>query len=48
MGDGPFGMVDMLDLLRRHPELAEINAGIGRNEGYHQSVSKDSLIAREK
>ena len=31
-----FGMQDVLDLLERRPELAQINAHIGRNEGYRK------------
>ena len=38
------GMADVLAVLKRHPELVEINAGIGRNEGYQESVHEDRLI----
>ena len=38
------GMADVLDVLRRHPELMEINASIGRNEGYQKSVREDRLV----
>ena len=41
MGDIPFGMKDVLDLLKRHPELKEINTGIKRNEGYEKSLHAD-------
>ena len=38
-----FGMADVLDVLKRHPELMEINVGVGRNEGYQKSVREDRL-----
>jgi spore coat polysaccharide biosynthesis protein SpsF (cytidylyltransferase family) len=38
-----FGMEDVLRLLRQHPELAELNRGIGRNEGYLKSLRADAL-----
>lgn len=31
-----FGMTELLALLNKHPELKEINAGVGRNEGYQK------------
>jgi spore coat polysaccharide biosynthesis protein SpsF len=37
-----FGMNDVLELLRAHPELAAINAGTQRNEGYLRSLLKDA------
>jgi len=42
-----FGMQEILDLLRRHPELATINAGIGRNEGYQRSLEEDAATGRD-
>lgn len=36
-----FGLDDVLALLRRHPELATLNAAIERNEGYLRSLRKD-------
>ncbi len=36
-----FGMDDVLDLLRRHPELTQINPGLARNEGYARSLRGD-------
>jgi spore coat polysaccharide biosynthesis protein SpsF len=38
-----FGMDDVLALLREHPELAAINAGTQRNEGYLHSLRKDAV-----
>ena len=38
-----FGMKDILQLLERHPELKEINAGIQRNEGLQKSLREDEL-----
>jgi spore coat polysaccharide biosynthesis protein SpsF (cytidylyltransferase family) len=45
-----FGMDDVLDLLRRHPELERINQGPARNEGYATSVRADRTLtdARKK
>ena len=37
-----FGVTDVLDVLRRNPGLAEMNAGIERNEGYRRSVEEES------
>ena len=44
------GMDDVLDLLRRHPELAALNRGIARNEGYATSVRVERALtdARKK
>lgn len=39
-----FGMNDVLDLLKSHPELVEINAGIRRNEGYEKSLKMDRRV----
>jgi glutamate-1-semialdehyde 2,1-aminomutase len=33
LGEAPFGLEEVLSLLRRRPALAQINQGIGRNEG---------------
>jgi len=44
LGDVPFGMKDVLDLLKRHPELKEINTGIERNEGYEKSLHADGRL----
>jgi spore coat polysaccharide biosynthesis protein SpsF len=38
------GMNEVLDLLRRHPELEAINRGIARNEGYAKSVRADRAL----
>lgn len=38
-----FGMDDVLSLLNRKPELAEINKGQVRNAGYKKSLKEDSL-----
>ena len=42
------GMADVLDVLKKRPELMEINAGIGRNEGYQKSVREDRLVDPEQ
>lgn len=36
-----FDMNDILQLLKRKPELEDINKGIGRNEGYAKSLKGD-------
>lgn len=36
-----FTTADVLALIHRHPELAQINANVTRNEGYHRSVVID-------
>ena len=41
LGEQPFGMEEVLALLEKRPELARINGGIRRNEGYETSVSGD-------
>jgi spore coat polysaccharide biosynthesis protein SpsF len=47
LGDTPFGLGDILDLLKRHPELNRINTGIARNEGYIKSLQEDAVIRAE-
>ena len=42
LGEVPFGMAEVLELLARRPELRQINAGIQRNEGYAKSVQGDT------
>jgi len=39
------GMDDVLEVLRRHPEIEAINRGPGRNEGYAKSVRADRILA---
>lgn len=41
-------MVDVLDVLREHPELQKTDASIGRNEGYQKSVREDRQISGRK
>jgi len=48
LGAVSFSIADVLDVLKKHPELMEINAGIGRNEGYQKSMHEDGLIAPEQ
>lgn len=43
-----FGLIDILALLREHPELSEINTGIETDEGYHRSLSEDVRISKRK
>jgi len=39
-----FSWRDVLDLLREHPELAEINSGVARNQGYEDSLLADAAL----
>jgi len=39
-----FYMRDVLDLLRKHPKLMEINKGIARDEGYLKSSREDRPV----
>lgn len=48
MTNTDFGMTDILELLSRHPEIVEINAGVDRNEGYQRSLREDTLFAFEE
>ena len=41
---GTAGMGEVLELLRRHPELEAINRGVARNEGYAKSVRADRAL----
>lgn len=43
LGTTPFGMAEMLRLLEKEPDLAQVNAGIDRNEGYRRSLDKDAV-----
>lgn len=43
-----FGMEEVLSLLDRDPRLLELNAGIGRNEGYIKSLCQDTLMNSDK
>lgn len=38
-----FGMADVLEVLKEHPEFMRINVGIERNEGYQKSLREDRL-----
>ncbi len=39
-----FGMKAILNLLKKHPEIEEINKNIIRNEGYLKSLKEDRII----
>ncbi len=47
LGTAAFGMSDVLAYLRLRPELKDINAGFGRNEGYQKSLREDSSISKD-
>jgi spore coat polysaccharide biosynthesis protein SpsF (cytidylyltransferase family) len=40
----PFQMEDIINLIRRHPELSEINEGFICNEGYLRSLEEDKIV----
>jgi len=42
--DRPFGMTDILKYLEEHPEVAALNKGQMRNEGYLKSLQEDAQI----
>lgn len=46
--DPAFGMADVLALLARRPELAELNAHIERNEGMKPSLAADEVAAKRE
>jgi spore coat polysaccharide biosynthesis protein SpsF len=39
-----FYMEDILELLREHPNLNQINQGIATNEGYAKSLKEDRVV----
>lgn len=39
-------MEDVINLLKEHPKLMEINKGIIRNEGYQKSLREDKVVKR--
>lgn len=39
-----FSMEDILELLRKHPNLEKINQGIPSNEGYDKSLREDRIV----
>jgi len=41
--DDHFGMEDVLRFIKEHPEIAVLNAGQDRNEGYLKSLKEDLL-----
>ncbi|TMQ21281.1 MAG: aminotransferase class III-fold pyridoxal phosphate-dependent enzyme [Candidatus Rokuibacteriota bacterium] len=43
--DRPFGMGEVLDLLRREPALLDINRSLTRNDGYARSVRADGALS---
>jgi spore coat polysaccharide biosynthesis protein SpsF len=42
--DTDFGMMDILDVMREHPKITEINSGQQRNEGYQKSLQEDGEV----
>lgn len=47
LGERPFRMADVVQLLQKQPALAHINAGIERNEGYKRSLMNDGPAKQE-
>ncbi len=46
LGNSHFGMKEILNLLKKHPELSAKNAGIERNEGYLKSLREDCTVIK--
>lgn len=46
--ESSFSMNDVLRLIRLHPDVASVNAGFERNEGYQKSLTEDALITKSK
>jgi hypothetical protein len=46
LGSAEFGWLDVLRICRSEPELAGLNAGIERNEGYQKSLREDAILHR--
>jgi spore coat polysaccharide biosynthesis protein SpsF len=44
LGSSAFGITEVLELLREHPRLREMNHGIDRNEGYQKSLREDEVL----
>jgi spore coat polysaccharide biosynthesis protein SpsF len=44
VGKQVFGMAEVLRVLKLHPELVTVNAGMERNEGYRQSIREDREV----
>lgn len=44
LGPGHYGLHEVLSLLAERPEIAALNAGITRNEGYAKSLREDGLF----
>ena len=43
-GQHDFGMKEILAFVRAHPDVAGINRGIERNEGYLRSLKEDQKV----
>lgn len=46
LGQASFGMKEILELIRQHPDLVDLNEGIARNEGYAKSLSNDRICLK--
>jgi len=46
--DNHFGMEDILRFINEHPEIAALNSGQERNEGYQKSLREDMTIEKDK
>jgi spore coat polysaccharide biosynthesis protein SpsF len=47
-GKEDFVTEDILEYLNRHPEIENLNAGIGRNEGLRKSIAEDQVVIVER
>lgn len=48
LGDRPFEMEDVLELLERRPELRTVNAHLTRDAGYAKSLAEDRPVMRDQ
>jgi len=46
LATGSYGITDVLRVLHEHPELAQLNQGFARNEGYAKSLRADEAAAK--
>lgn len=48
LGERPFGMREVLDLLKEQPALREINTGIRRNAGHASALEADRVFLQKQ
>jgi spore coat polysaccharide biosynthesis protein SpsF len=48
LGDGPFGLSDILSVVENEPALTLLNSGIRCNEGYFKSIREDVFLTEDR